>query len=97
MTDIDAETTTVTLEADGETDDLELPTALIGMLAEGGESAPTVVGDIAMFGFAQRIHGAVHHSRDEPSDEIKAVEEATLALFEDRFGQSFAELTGHDH
>jgi len=94
----DADVVTVTLEsADGAVDELEVPTRLLDMLAEGDETAPEVVGDIAMFGFAQRIHGAVAHSEGEVDDELAAVEGVTLDLFEERFGRSFAELTGHDH
>jgi len=93
-----SDTVTITLESDdGAVDDLEVPTALLDMLAEGEEGAPEIVGDIAMFGLAQRIHSAVHHSQGEPDDEIAAVEEQTLGLFEERFGESFADLTGHDH
>jgi hypothetical protein len=94
----DADVVTVTLEsADGAVDELEVPTRLLDMLAEGDETTPEVVGDIAMFGFAQRIHGAVAHREGEVDDELAAVEGVTLDLFEERFGRSFAELTGHDH
>ncbi|QLH83948.1 DUF7545 family protein [Halosimplex pelagicum] len=94
----ESETVTLTLESDDDTDELEVPTALVEMLAESeDESPPEVVGDIAMFGLAQRIHSAAHHSEGEPSDEIAETEERTLELFEERFGRSFAELTGHSH
>jgi hypothetical protein len=94
----DSDVVRVTLESeDGAVDDLKVPTRLLDMLAEGDETAPAVVGDIAMFGFAQRIHGAVAHGDGEVDDELEAVEDRTLELFEDRFGRSFAELTGHDH
>ena len=94
----DAETVTLTLESDdGATDELEVPTQLLEMLAEGDETAPEVVGDIAMFGLAQRIHSAAHHSEGETDDVIEDTESLTLDLFEDRFGRSFAELTGHSH
>lgn len=94
----DSDVVTVTLESeDGAVDDLKVPTRLLDMLAEGDETAPEVVGDIAMFGFAQRIHGAVAHGDGEADDELEVVEDRTLELFEERFGRSFAELTGHDH
>lgn len=94
----DSDVVTLTLESeDGAVDELEVPTRLLDMLAEGEETAPEIVGDIAMFGFAQRIHGAVAHSEGEVDDELEAVEELTLDLFEERFGSSFAELTGHHH
>ncbi|WP_459194174.1 DUF7545 family protein [Halosimplex sp. J119] len=91
-------TVTLTLESDdGATDELEVPTELLDLLAEGDETAPEVVGDIAMFGLAQRIHSAVHHSEGEVDETVAETEELTLELFEERFGRSFAELTGHSH
>ncbi|WP_436928824.1 DUF7545 family protein [Halosimplex halobium] len=94
----ESETVTLTLETDDATDELEVPTVLVEMLAESeDESPPEVVGDIAMFGLAQRIHSAAHHSEGEPSDEVAETEKLTLDLFEKRFGRSFAELTGHSH
>jgi hypothetical protein len=99
MADTNARTTTLEISSDdGASDELTIPTALVDLLAEDDdEEAPEVVGDIALFGMAQRIHGAVHHSQGEASEEIQAIEQATLDLFEERFGQSFADLTGHDH
>jgi len=93
-----ADTVTLTIEADdGTVDELTVPTDLLAMLREEDETASEIVGDIAMFGLAQRIHGAVHHAQGEPSSEVQEAEEHTLDLFEDRFGATFGELTGHDH
>ncbi|NHN48773.1 hypothetical protein G9464_14385 [Halostella sp. JP-L12] len=93
------DTITVSLESsDGGDDEIELPAALVEMLSEeDDEAAATVVGDIALFGCAQRIHGAIHHSQGEPSEEIQSVEADTMEIFEERFGATFEELTGHDH
>lgn len=79
---------------DGE-NDLTLPADLVDLLREGEESAATVVGDLAMFGCAQRVHAAVHHS--EGGEDLEAVEELTMDLFEQRFGATYGELTGHQH
>ena len=93
-----SDTASITVEADdGSTDEFEVPTALLDLLSEGEEPAATVVSDMAMISLAQRIHGAVHHAQGEPDDEIQAIEQQTMDLFEERFGASFAELTGHDH
>ena len=92
-----SETVTVTLETDGESDDLEVPLPIIEMLTEGDESVPSVVGDLAMLGIAQQAHGVVHHGHGEVSDELEAAEELTMDLFEERFGQTYAEVTGHGH
>ncbi|MBX0323646.1 hypothetical protein EGH21_11465 [Halomicroarcula sp. F13] len=92
------DTVTLTIEGDDATDELTVPSGLLDILREeADETDPEVVGDIAMFGLAQRIHGAVHHSQGEPDEEIAALEELTLDLFEERFGASFGEMTGHDH
>jgi hypothetical protein len=93
-----SDTVTLTIETDDATDELTVPKGLLDILREQpDETDPQVVGDIAMFGLAQRIHGAVHHSQGEPDAEIADLEELTLDLFEERFGASFGELTGHDH
>lgn len=92
-----AETTTVQLETDDESDELTVPTALVRMLAEDGEDLTDVVGDMAMLALAQQAHGIVHHSQGEIDPSLEAAEQATMDLFEERFGQSYAEMTGHDH
>ena len=92
------DTVTLSIEGDDAEDELTVPADLLDLLRESGdESDPEVVGDIAMFGLAQRIHGAVAHGQGEPDQELQDLEQLTLDLFEDRFGASFAELTGHDH
>lgn len=101
MASTDLETVTVTLETDDAEDTLDVPVDLIDMLTEGEESIPTVIGDIAMFGLAQRVHTAVHHSEGDPSAgidaDLEAVEAATHERFEERFGTSFEQLLDHDH
>ena len=93
-----SDTVTLTIEADdGTVDELTVPESLLAMLREDEESAPEIVGDIAMFGLAQRIHGAIHHAQGDVSPEIEDAEAITMELFEERFGATFGELTGHDH
>ena len=92
-----AETVTIQLETDGASDELTVPVALVELLREGGETSPEVVGDIAMLGLAQQVHGAVHHAQGEPDDALAAAETETMELFEERFGRTFGEMTGHDH
>jgi len=95
------ETTTVTLETDDATDTLEIPVALIDLLTEGDEEIPTVVGDIAIFGLAQRVHTAIHHSEGDPAAavdaDIEAIETALDEEFQKRFGSSFEDLLDHSH
>jgi hypothetical protein len=91
------DTVTVQLEAGDDSDELEVSETLVEMLREGDEGVPDVVADLAMLGLAQQAHGAIHHSHGEVNDELKQAEEVTMDLFEDRFGETYAEMTGHDH
>ncbi|MFT4931384.1 MAG: hypothetical protein ACI91T_001259 [Natronomonas sp.] len=96
MTDI--ETTTVRIESeDGATDELTLPQELIDMVDEGGQTEAEVVADVAMLSFASRVHHLVAHSEGEPDEEMQAIEGETMDRFEERFGMTFGEATGHDH
>lgn len=93
-----SDTVTLTLESEEDVDELTVPRQLVDMLRESeDETAPEVVGDIAMMGFAQRIHGAVHHAEGEPSEELVELNDVSMDLFEDRFGQTFEDLVGHSH
>jgi hypothetical protein len=94
MTD---ETVSVTLESGDTTDEIEVPTTLVDLLSEGNESVSTVVGDLAVLGLAQQAHGVVHHGQGETSQELEDAEALMMELFEDRFGQTYGEVTGHSH
>ncbi|MEF8757702.1 MAG: hypothetical protein V5A33_05660 [Halobacteriales archaeon] len=96
MTDV--ETATVRIESeDGATDELTLPRELIDMVDEGGQTDAEVVADVAMLSFASRVHHLVAHSEGEPDEEMQAIEAETMDRFEERFGMTFGEATGHDH
>lgn len=96
MTDI--ETTTVRIESeDGDTDELTLPRELLTMVDEGGQTDAEIVADVAMLSFASRIHHLVAHGQGEPDETVQAIEEDVMDRFEERFGMTFAEATGHDH
>jgi hypothetical protein len=92
-----AETITVTLETEADSDELEVPAKIIDLLNDSDDGTTTVVGDLAMLSIAQQAHGIIHHSQGEVGDEVEAAEDLTMELFEERFGQSFAQMTGHDH
>ena len=78
-------------------DELTLPAALVDVFGEGEESTAEVVGDLAMINATQQIHAATAHGEGEPSEELQAVESLLLSQFEERFGQTFGEMTGHQH
>ncbi len=91
---------TITFEItgeDGSTDEVTIPAPMLELLIEDDEGAATVVGDLALFGCAERIHGALHHGQGDPDPELESIEAATMAQFEERFGATFGELTGHQH
>lgn len=87
-----------TVEDDeGSTATVEVPAGLIDRLAEPGDTPADVVGDVAVMSFAGRAHALVHHTEGEPDPDLEAAEERMLDLFEERFGVSYAEATGHSH
>ena len=91
------ETVTLSIEGDAETDEVTLPAGMLDLLREADESDAEVVGDLALFSCAQRIHATVHHAEGGDTERYRAIEERTMALFEERFGATYGELTGHDH
>lgn len=93
-----SDSVTLTIEGDDTSDELTVPPAMLDLLREDeAETDPQVVGDLAMLGLAQRIHTAVHHSEGDVDEAIQEVHDDMMANFEDRFGQTFGELTGHQH
>lgn len=90
--------TTYTITAEtGETDTIDLPAGFTDVFAEDDEAPPEVIGDIAMLSATQQIHSVLHHGHGEVTAQLEEIEQAMLEQFEARFGQTFAEMTGHDH
>ncbi len=90
-------TTTFSIESEsGDSDDVTIPTGLVDLLAEGEQSPAETVGDITLLSFASRAHHLVHHGEDA-DEELTAQEERIMDLFEERFGVTYAEATGHHH
>lgn len=93
-----SDTVTLTIDGPDGTDEVTLPTELLDLLAEeDDESHADVVGDLASFGCAQRIHATVQHGEGQAAEELADVEELMMELFEERFGATYGELTGHQH
>jgi hypothetical protein len=91
------ETVTLRIEGDDDEDEVTLPEEMLELMREDGESDAEIVGDLALFSCAQRIHATVHHAEGGDTEQYREIEERTMELFEDRFGASYAELTGHEH
>lgn len=96
MTD-EVETITFSIEAeDGDTETVTVPAGLVDMVAEGGQTPTETLGDVALLSFASRAHHVVHHG-EGTDEELEAQEARVMDLFEERFGVTFGEATGHQH
>jgi hypothetical protein len=92
------DTVSFTVSDGEESEEFEAPAAIIDALREDGdESAAAVAGDIAMMGLTSRAHMIAHHGDGEAPEEIQEAESAALDLFEERFGMTYEEATGHSH
>lgn len=89
--------TTVSISIDGTEDTLELPEGIIDVFASDDQSSAEAVGDLVLVDMTHRLHGLVAHSGGSPEPELVELEAALQEQFEERFGASFAELTGHSH
>jgi len=90
--------TFVITDEDGDTDEIVAPAALLEALDEGDDSDSVIVGDVAQMALTGQSHAMVHHSTggDIP-DELVEADDRMQELFEQRFGSSYAEATGHSH
>lgn len=93
----EVETTTFSISSDnGATDEVTVPSGLVDLVAEGDQTDAETIGDVALLSFASRAHHLVHHG-DDADSELEAQEERVMELFEERFGVTFGEATGHQH
>lgn len=93
----DVDTITLSITADDDTtDEVTIPAGLVDLVAEGDQTTAETVGDITLLSFASRAHHIVHHG-DQADEELEAQEERIMDLFEERFGVTFGEATGHQH
>lgn len=92
------ETETYAIEdPDGDVDEVDLPAGLVDIMAEAGEEKAQVVSDVVLQAFAQQAHALAHHQEGETPADLEAINETAEDLFEERFGVTLAEATGHQH
>lgn len=91
------DTTTVHIEVDDSEEEVHLPRGVIEFFADEGQTPGETIGDLITVGCTQRLHAVVHHSKDEPPEEIQNLEVAMGEQFEERFGTSFESLLDHEH
>ena len=91
------ESYTVRIDADGDETELEVPEALVAALSEQDDSPADVVADVVVMSFAGRAHALLHHAQEEPDDDLREAEAEMMDRFEERFGVTYAEATGHAH
>ncbi|ELY51932.1 MULTISPECIES: DUF7545 family protein [Natronorubrum] len=93
----EVDTTTISISTDDETtDEVTLPSGLIDLVAEGDQTDAETIGDITLLSFASRAHHIVHHGQGA-DEELEAQEARVMDLFEERFGVTYGEATGHQH
>lgn len=93
----EVDTTTVEItDEDGATTTVTIPSGLVELVAEGDQTAAETIGDVTLLSFASRAHHVVHHG-EEADEELEAQEARIMELFEERFGVTYGEATGHQH
>jgi hypothetical protein len=87
---------TVEITVGESSDSIDVPAGLVDILAEGDPSA-TAVADVTLFALTQRAHALAHHSEADLDADLDTIESRAMELFEERFGASYEEITGHSH
>ena len=96
MAEEDVETITVSIESEDGRDEIAVPATLVDLLAEEGQGSAEAVADVTLLSFASRAHHLVHHD-EGVSEDLEAAEAEIMDRFEERFGVTFGEATGHQH
>lgn len=91
------ETTDVTITVGQSEETIALPEGVLEFFADEEQPLAATVGDLLTVDCTQRLHGFAHHVEEEPEEDVLALEADMREQFEERFGASFEELTGHQH
>jgi len=93
-----ADSLSVTVEIDDESDEIELPAGLVDLYREEpDETEAEIVADMLVMAFSERAHAIAHHGEGGDREAIEALESEMMDLFEERFGMTYGEATGHSH
>ena len=93
-----ADHVTVTVETDDDADELTLPAEILELYREEpSETDAQIAADMVVMAFTERAHALAHHGEGEDLEDIEAIESEMLDAFEERFGLTYAEATGHSH
>lgn len=88
----------VTVAIGDDSDAVELPTDLVDLFREDpAETDAEIVADVLVMSFAERMHAIVHHGQGQGDGSLEELEAAMMDEFENRFGMTFDEATGHSH
>lgn len=87
----------ITIAGPDSENEIALPESLFDVLSNEDETAAEMVSDILVLSCAQRIHALVHHGEEEIDEDLSPVEDRMMTLFEEHFGVTFSQATGHDH
>lgn len=77
-------------------DVVTVPADALEAITDDDEPA-RAAGDLIMLGLAQQLHAAVHHDQADLGESIEEAEADLMDDFEERFGVSYGEMTGHSH
>ena len=92
-----SEHVTVEIAVGDDDENIAIPTGVLEALTQDELTLPEIIGDLIIVSCTQRLHGMVAHGAAEPDEDLVELEAEMREVFEDRFGASFAELTGHSH
>ncbi|MFB6154222.1 MAG: hypothetical protein ABEJ27_08220 [Halodesulfurarchaeum sp.] len=92
------ETLALTVEVEGQYEEIDLPSTLVDLFREEeSETDAEIIADVLVMAFAERAHAFIHHDEGGDDEQLQAIESAMMERFEERFGMTYEEATGHSH
>ena len=88
----------VIVEIDGQGEEIDIPAGLVDLYREEEEETDEeIVADMLVMAFAERAHAIAHHGEGGDQERIQELETEMMEQFEERFGMTYGEATGHSH